>query len=142
MPAGNEGAELLRVMDELCAELGGDGRAMATDEPPYGLHGRREDFPPLLDAAEESLIETMMRGLAGVAAAAGAASAKAATRTAVARALAGVELVIRGELMMDTPERLSALMPSFVFVVTLPVVEQDRALELSQRAAQLLEELS
>ena len=30
-------------------------------------------------------------------------------------------------------------MPGFVFLVALPVVEQDRALELSKRTAQLVE---
>lgn len=137
MSAGNEGAALLRVMDELCAELG----AVSADEAGLRPGSRRSGPTPGLGAEDESLIETMMDGLAGLAAAAGGASANSTTRRAVAPALAGVELVIRGELMMGTPERLSALMPSFVFVVTLPVVEQDRALELSQRAAQLVEEL-
>jgi hypothetical protein len=35
--------------------------------------------------------------------------------------------------------RLPTLMPSFVFLVALPLVDQDRALELSQRSAQLVE---
>lgn len=42
---------------------------------------------------------------------------------------------MRGELVSGN----AALMPSFVFLVTLPVVDQDRALELSRRAAQLVE---
>jgi hypothetical protein len=36
--------------------------------------------------------------------------------------------------------RLPQLMPSFIFLVALPIVEQDRALELSRRTSELIEE--
>jgi hypothetical protein len=53
-------------------------------------------------------------------------------------ALDGAELVMRGELIRGNGTRLGALVPSFVFLVTLPMVEQDEALALSQRAGELL----
>jgi hypothetical protein len=84
----------------------------------------------------------MMARLSEIASAAGAANAAGATRRAVIASLAGVELAIRGELVMGNAERLGARMPSFVFLVTLPVLDQDRALELSRRAAELVDELS
>ncbi len=46
---------------------------------------------------------------------------------------------MRGELVMGNADRLPALMPSFVFLVVLPVVGQDRAFELSKRTSTLLE---
>jgi hypothetical protein len=46
---------------------------------------------------------------------------------------------MRGELVSGNAARLPALMPSFVFLVTLPVVDQDRAIELSRKTARLVE---
>ena len=141
MLAGNEGGALLRVMDELCAELGGREGEGGTHDGSPRLSGRREDLSPVLSAEDESLVATIMAGLTGVATAAGAGNAGGATRRAVIAALAGVELVIRGELVMGEAQRLPVLMPSFVFLVTRPLVEQDKALELSRRAAELVEQL-
>ena len=46
---------------------------------------------------------------------------------------------MRGELVSGNAAQLPALMPSFVFLVALPVVDQDRALELSRRTERLVE---
>lgn len=46
---------------------------------------------------------------------------------------------MRGELARGNANQLPALMPSFVFLVTLPIVEQDEALNLSRRASELLD---
>jgi hypothetical protein len=46
---------------------------------------------------------------------------------------------MRGELVCGNAEQLPALLPGFVFLVTLPVVEQDKALQLSRRTARLVE---
>lgn len=141
MSAGNEGGALLRVMDGLCAELRGRGGEGGTHDGSPKLSSRGEDLSPVLSAEDESLVATIMAGLTEVATAAGAGKAGGATRRAVIAALAGVELVMRGELVIGEAERLPALMPSFVFLVTLPVVDQDKALELSRRAAELVEEV-
>ena len=46
---------------------------------------------------------------------------------------------MRGELVSGNAAQLPALMPSFVFLVALPVVDQDRALELSRRTSELID---
>jgi hypothetical protein len=48
-------------------------------------------------------------------------------------------MVMRGELVRGNGEKLASLLPDFVFLVTLPMVEQAEALKLSRRAAELLE---
>jgi hypothetical protein len=58
----------------------------------------------------------------------------------VEAALDGAEMVMRGELASGGAARLPRLLPSFVFLVTLPIVDQDRALALSRRTTQLIEE--
>jgi hypothetical protein len=141
MPAGNDGLALMRAMDRLCAELRGP-RGAGEDDGSTPLSDRRWDLSPVLGADDEALVATIMAGLEGVAIAAGAGSAEGPARRAVIAALAGTELAIRGELVMGRADRLPALMPSFVFLVTLPVVDQDRALELWRRVAQLVDESS
>ena len=59
--------------------------------------------------------------------------------SAVDAALDGAEMVIRGELLRGNAAKRLTLMPSFVFLVSLPVVDQDRALELSRRTERLVE---
>jgi hypothetical protein len=49
--------------------------------------------------------------------------------------------VMRAELARAHAKQLPDLLPSFVFLVTLPIVGQDEALELSQRAARLVESM-
>ncbi len=46
---------------------------------------------------------------------------------------------MRSELMAG--RRVSTAMPSFVFLIAMPVFDREEALELSQRAAALLEQL-
>lgn len=72
----------------------------------------------------------MRRALAGVAGAAGAATLADERQRAICIALEGVELVTRTQLAMDRPAELRRLLPSFVFLVALPVVRQDEALAL------------
>ncbi len=93
----------------------------------------------ILSPQDESLVTTVRRGLAKVAAAAGAARSDGADQSAVAAALDGAELVMRGELARGNATQLPALMPSFVFLVTLPIVEQDEALKLSRRTSELID---
>jgi hypothetical protein len=47
---------------------------------------------------------------------------------------------MRGELLSGNAAQLPQLLPSFVFLVALPIVDQDRALELSRRTSELIEE--
>lgn len=58
----------------------------------------------------------------------------------LAATLDGAEMTMRGELMRGRCERLPALMPSFVFLVALPIVPEGEAFDLSQRTVELPEE--
>ena len=60
-------------------------------------------------------------------------------RAAVQGALKRAELVVRGELLRGEGERLAALLPSFAFLVVLPLLGKGEALRISERAAELLD---
>jgi hypothetical protein len=139
VPQGNAREALLRVADQLCAELAEGGE----EEPPH-------PHPPLagglacgrlgsLSPEDESLVAAILRDLAKVVTAVGAERRKSAPQSEVDAALDRAELVIRGELAGGNAEQLPALMPSFVFLVTLPIVKQDEALYLSRRTSELIE---
>jgi hypothetical protein len=133
--AGTEREALLRVADQLSIELGysEDGDLPGARSP---LGGEEGAMAGILNSEDEALVARMRRGLAMVAAALGGEGSK---ESAVGAALDGAELVMRGELVIGNAAQLPALMPSFVFLVALPVAGQDRALELSRRTARLVE---
>jgi hypothetical protein len=137
VPAGNYGGVLIEVADQLCAELsyaesGGIPGALSTLAE-EGVMAR------MLSPKDESLVSSVREGLARVAAAVAAGSVEPSLR-AVQIALDGAEMVMRGELVSGNEDRLPSLMPSFVFLVALPTVGQNRALALSRRAQSLVEE--
>jgi hypothetical protein len=135
--AGNEREALLAVADQLSSELGyAEGQEPPGAGSPLGGEG---PMAGILDSEDELLVARVRSGLAKVAAALNGESSAGASRSAVGAALDGAEMVMRGELVSGNAARLPALMPSFVFLVALPLVDQDRALELSQRSAQLVE---
>jgi len=133
--AGNYGEVLIQVADELCLELGFIG----TGEVPGARSSLGEEgvMAGILSVAEESLVTRLRISLARLSTALGAGVAGRGGR-AVEAALDGAEMVVRGELVSGNADQLERLMPSFVFLVALPVVEQDRALALSRRAAELI----
>ena len=139
MLAGNEREALLRVADQLSVELGyaGEGEIPADYS---GVGGEEGAMVGILNSEDELLVTEIRRGLANVATAAfDGDEPEGPTESAVGAALDGAEMVMRGELVMGNAGRLPALLPGFVFLVTLPVVDQDRALELSKRASALVE---
>lgn len=89
-----------------------------------------------LGPAEEELIAAASESLARLARALRHRRDERVPGIAVPALLTGAEQVMRSELA--TGNSLSAVMPSFVYLVTLPIVDQDEALELSQRTASLL----
>lgn len=138
MLAGDERKALLRVAEQLSIELGyTEDKAIPGALAPLG--GEDGAMVGILNSDDELLVASVRRGLAKVAAALGAGDSEVASESAIAAALDGAEMVMRGELVSGNAAQLPALMPSFVFLVTLPVVEQDRALELSKRTARLVE---
>ncbi len=142
MAAGTEREALLRLAEQLCGELGyahlqGGETAEAQDL----ASGEREAMVGMLSPEDEELVKEMRLGLARLAAAVGAgAPPTGAPKSAVRVALDGAELVMRGELIRGNGTQLGALIPSFVFLITLPMVEQDEALGLSQRTSALIEQ--
>jgi hypothetical protein len=130
--AGNEREALLAVADQLSIELGyAEGEEVPGAHSPLG--GDEGPMAGMLNTEDELLVARVRRALAKVAAALDGDGA------AVGAALDGAEMVMRGELVSGNAARLPALMPSFVFLVALPAVDQDRALELSRRTARLVE---
>src|SRR5262249_6386963 len=128
-------------MDRLCDELGyREAEAEAVDDN-LRLDGALHETWVILSAEDERVVSAIRQRLAKVAAAVADAPLEGATQVAVSSALDGAELVSRGELAMGNEVHLPALMPSFVFLVTLPTAEQDKALELSRRTSQLIEGL-
>lgn len=136
MQAGRQGEELLRVMAALRAELGG---ALDPDDPPAARSQLGEEGLALgvLDSEDEGLVADLRRSLAGLAADLSP-DAETADSVAVRATLDGMEVVTRGELICGNRERLPQLLPGFVFLVALPIVGQDRALELSRRTTALV----
>jgi hypothetical protein len=128
--AGGYGEALRRVTDRLCAEftdpeaaeLPGLGTTLAVDG---GVNG-------VLDAEDEALVARLREALARIASTLGADADDPPVR-AIATMLDGAEFVIRGELVKGNPEGVLSLLPSYVFLVALLVVGQDRAFELSRR---------
>jgi hypothetical protein len=137
---GTEGETLLEVFDQLCAALGYAGGEVAPGDTRPILGGREPSRDAgLLSPEDERLVVSVRNGLAKVAAAVGAGRAAGTPERAVGVALEGAELVMRGELACGRAAQLAGLMPSFVFLVTLPIVDQDEAIELSRRTSALLE---
>ena len=139
MLAGDGREAVLHATDRLCAELGysegveEDGRRVTP--APGG-----DDVARLLDAQDELLVSAVRGALARVAAAVAGGWPTGIPTDAVCAALDGAEMVMRGELLSGNAELLPSLMPSFVFLVTLPIVDQDKALDLSRRTSELIEQ--
>jgi hypothetical protein len=136
--ARTNGESLHRVADRLEAEF----ISPAAPELP-GIRstiGAESGMNKILAAEDEALVARLREALAGIASTL-CADAKEPSVRAVETVLDGAEFVIRGELASGDTERVLKLMPSFVFLVALSIVDQDRALELSRRTAELIGEL-
>jgi hypothetical protein len=95
-------------------------------------------FTELLSREEEELIATAHGCLARIAEGLETKHHKVVSETTYAALFEGAELIMRSELAAGNP--LSALMPSLVFLIALPMVKQDEALALSERTSSLLNE--
>jgi hypothetical protein len=128
---------LVRVADRLFAEL---GDVDFGEFPGAGSILSEKGVMVGILSSEDELAVTTLRGRLAKIAAALADTAKPANQRAVLAALDGAEMVMRGELVNGNGSGLPRLMPSFIFLVALPIVGQDRALELSRRSAELIEQ--
>ena len=135
MLGGDEREALLRVADRLSIEL---GYVWDDDVPDLQSSVRRMDG--ILRSDDELLVARVRQALARLAATLERDGREGGIENAVDAALDGAELAVRGELVNGSTGGLRRLMPSLVFLVALPIVEQDRALELSRRTEELVEE--
>jgi hypothetical protein len=133
---GNQGELLLRVLGLLLDELANLG--------PIEITGAVSPFRETtavwerLSSDDELLVGRVRTALATIAA---RLRADVENASAPFRApLDAAETVMRGELMTRRDLQLARLLPSLVFLVALPIVDQDRALALSQRTVELIDE--
>jgi hypothetical protein len=137
VPAGKDHKveALLAVLDELCAELGQVDRGSELSP----ALSRLGDDHGALSPENERWVAAMRQRLAKLAASVGAGTQPMGhQQRAVCFALDGAELVMRGELVTGNAGKLHELVPSFVFLVVLPIVDQDQALTLSRRTSELM----
>ena len=124
----------MRVVYRLCGPL-----ALPEPEeiPEAGLSfGAHE----LLSRRDEALVAELRKALARLAAGLGGSATGPDPAGAVRATLDSAEMLIRGELIRGNEAGLAKLMPSFVYLVALPLVGQDRALRLSERTEALVDE--
>jgi hypothetical protein len=137
--SGLEGVErrrLLLALGELCNEVCQGPR----EEEPHGKV-LPEAWRPHAEMGieDEKLVAGLKSCLGRLASAARSGRGEPVQAAAVRRRLDGAEFVMRREIMMGQGERLPQLLPSFVFLVVLPLLGHTEALHLSERAAQLLD---
>lgn len=131
---GIERKRLLRVLSDLSEGEGDEARAQ---------HGQAEElaagrpFDARLGEDDEQLVTELRAGLAKLA---GSRRGEPVDGTAAVQgALDGAEFVVRGDLLSGRGARLPQLLPSFVFLVLLPLLGKPEALRAAERAARLLD---
>jgi hypothetical protein len=131
---------LLVVTARLCEELGSTSSREAAGDPNLPVPpGRPLAISHELDPKDERFVAGLRGALGKIVMTLDPDPEEAAMDGALA-ALDAAESMIGVELLQSRPERLPKLMPSFVFLLARQVVGQDRALELSERAAELIAE--
>jgi hypothetical protein len=116
----------VRVADQLCAELPyakrRDSAEIEAALAGEGLMGG------IFNSEEEALVSGLRQALVRIAGALGA-DLENGQLLHVRGAIDGAEMATRVELMAGNAWHLPRLFPSFVFLVALPIVEQDLALK-------------
>ena len=124
------------VAGKLCAEVeASTGRFAQRLEWCGGAANRLVGY---LEPEDEELVASLMASLVRIAAAVRSPTSTDTSEAAVSAALDGAELVIRGEIMMGNRRHLPTLLPSFVFLVTLPSIKEDQALDLCRLAGRVI----
>jgi hypothetical protein len=93
-----------------------------------------------LAAEDEALVLDLCRVLATIATTQSTPEVEA-KGTMIEIAVHGAEFVMRGELLNGNGDRVLELMPSFVFLVILAATDRERALEISRRTTELIDQL-
>jgi hypothetical protein len=133
--AGTYDEALRRVADQLRAEFTDPD---LTEPPGTGRTPREAEGMTELDPQGEALVERLREVLAGIAATLGTGQEEPPVE-AIKTVLNGSEFVIRGKLAAGNAKDVLRLLPSFVFLVAVLVADQDRAIELSRRTAEMTE---
>lgn len=137
--AGEEREALAKIGDRLCAELGYPPPA---DLPAGGGLGRApgnpRPFAEALSPEDELLVAVAHRSLIRLATGLVAKHPPGSFDKGLRAMLDGSELLMRSELAAGNS--ILSLMPSFVYLIALPMLNQDEAVALSRRASSLLEE--
>jgi hypothetical protein len=130
---------LRRVADQLSAEFTDPD----VDELPSARRPLDEKggLTGLLGVDDEALVARLREVLAGIAATLGAGNDDPPAQ-AIETVLNGSEFVFRNELAVGNAEGVLKLMPGCVYLVAVMFADQDRALELSRRTAQLTEQFA
>lgn len=140
MLARDERERLLAAVIDLYAEGGSSGAVGEWAEETLPALG--EGLPEVILSEEDrDLVEVIDDALARIVA---AASAKPdlppPSRQALIGALGGADMLMRAEILTGGRERLLNLLPTFAYVATSLFLEQGKALRLSQRARELVQE--
>jgi hypothetical protein len=135
--AGHERGRLVAALAVLQAELGPrEGPSPAEPQLP------RAHFDALLGAEDEELVRELGRSLAELAEATASAHPPAVPLPSITNlgAVGGSEWVMRQALLTGERGRLAELVPDFVFLVTLPYLEQAGAKAAAARSRELIED--
>lgn len=132
-----ERKRLLQALTELCEEVGEGARG---EKPDGGALARARQPDERLSIDDEQLVARLRAGLATLATAAGSRGDEPDEVLATVRTrLDGAESVMCRKILIGQGERLPQLLPSFVFLVLLPLSGHAEALRVCMQAEHLLE---
>jgi hypothetical protein len=146
---GTERDRLLRLAAELDTELGcvsddGDEQWAHTAGGSAALSAWSAEQMHILSEPDERLVVAFRDALGKVASGAWASRGGAMAEVedlvpiGIVGGLDGAEFVMRGEILTGGIGRLWDLLPSFVYLVTVPIIGQEEALGLSRRTSEML----
>jgi hypothetical protein len=136
-PERTEGERLLHALGELCGESV-DGNGALREEPHD--KARPAEWPPISMPSKEGeeLVVGLRTGLERLADSRRQKPGEGAT--AVSAALDGAQLAARCDILMGQTEQLRQLLPTFAYLVVLPLSGEAEALLVADQAARLLDD--
>lgn len=149
MSAGTGRERLLQLAAKLDIELGcisddGEEQWARAASIPTSRSAWYSEQMHILSEPDERLVVAIRDALGRVASGAWAKRSTAAAEveelvpSGIVGGLDGAEFVMRGQILIGGIGRLWDLLPSFVYLVTVPIIGQEEALGLSRRTAELL----